>query len=307
MTVPAALPRAPGALAALPLMLIASGGWACAFLWLKIAGADLTPAALAALRGLLGGGLIGLWLLAVRRQSILPRGREWRDWLLLGLLHGALPNVLTIYALTQITAGLTSMIQASTPLLVAVLAHALFADERLSGRRLLGVVTGFCGMLLLIGPKALSGDGGTVAGAAAMALTALSYAVGNVYIRSIPAARPTRLAFGQQAVSGLSMGLAALALFGTAAFAGADRHLATLLLLGLFGTALPIVLFITVLRSAGPTVGSMIGYLVPVWTVALGVMLLAEPLVPRELLAGLVILAGIAITSSARRRPAATG
>jgi drug/metabolite transporter (DMT)-like permease len=203
--------------------------------------------------------------------------------------------------LTQITAGLTSMIQASTPLMVAVLAHALFADERLSGRRGLGVLVGFTGMVILLGPAAFGGRPESLAGTLAMVATAASYAAGNLYVRSIPEARPLRLAFGQQLFSGLPTLVLVLTFAGPAAFQAAPEQAVALAALGLFATALPIVLYMNILRAAGPTLGSMNGYLVPVWTILLGLAFLGETVGLREIVGGATVLGGVAIVSTARR------
>ncbi len=274
---------------------------ASAFLLMKLVGTDVAPVPLSAIRGIAGGSLIAVWFLA-RRQSIVPRGREWRDWLVLGIVQGFIPNVLTAYALTEITAGLTSMIQASTPLMVAVLAHLLFADERLTWKRGGGVLVGFAGMAILLGPAAVAGGSGSTWGTWAMVATAASYAIGNLYVRSIPAAEPARLAFGQQLFSGLPALAAVLVTTGPSGFAGAPAHAASLAALGLFGTALPIVLYMHILRTAGPTRGSMVGYLIPLWTILLAMGFFDEMVGAREIAGGLVVLAGVAIVSSTGHR-----
>jgi len=277
--------------------------WASGFLFIKLIGPDIPPLALAAARGVLGAACLAVWFL-LRRQSIVPSGREWRDWLVLGLLQGAIPNTLTAYALLEITAALASLIQAAAPLMVAVLAHFLFADERLTGRRATGVLVGFAGMAVLVGPAAIGASPGSALGALAMVATAIGYAAGNLYVRSIPRAEPARLALGQQIFSGLPTLLLVLAMSGPAAFSAAPAHAATLAALGLFATALPIVLFMRLLRVAGPTRGSMNGYLVPFWTVLLGLGFLGETVGPREIVGGLVVLAGVAIVSTTgKRRP----
>jgi drug/metabolite transporter (DMT)-like permease len=281
-------------------MLACSCLWAGAILLMKLVAADLSAIALTAIRGIMGGVLIGAWLL-LWGQSIIPRGREWRDWITLGFVQGIVPNTLTAYALTHITAGLTAMIQASAPLLVAALAHCVFADERLTRRGAGGVLVGFAGMVVLLGPAALTDSSGSQFGVLAMVAAAGSYAFGNLYVRMIPAPQPFRLAFGQQAFCGLPT-LAAVLLFGgPSAFAEASGHVLTLALLGVFGTALPIVLYMNVLRLAGPTLGSMNGYLIPIWTIALGAACLGEVPTLQQILAGVLVLAGVAIVSSARR------
>jgi drug/metabolite transporter (DMT)-like permease len=286
----------------LPQLLLCSLLWASALPLMKVIGADVPPLALAALRGLMGAFFVGLWFLA-RRQSLLPQGREWRDWLMLGLLQGGIPNALTAYALTRIGAGLTAMIQASSPLLVALLAHFIFDDERLDARRGLGVAVGFVGIALLLGPAALGQDG-DLDGVLAMLMTAVSYAFGNLYVRSIPHAEPARLAFGQQLFSGLPTLVLALVLIGPGAFAGAARHPVALSAFGVFGTALPIVFYMHILRVAGPTRGAMNAYLVPFWTVLLGIGFLKESVGLREIAVGVIVLTGVALAARRKGRAA---
>lgn len=278
-------------------MLLCSFLWASAFLLLKIAGTSLSPLALAALRGVMGAGLLAAWLL-VHRISIVPRGREWRDWAVLGLLQGVIPNALTVYALIQIAAGLASMIQATTPLIVAILAQALFADEKLTARRARGLAVGFAGMILLVGPAAFDGAPVDGMGVAAMVVVAVSYALGNVYVRAVPSPDPLRLAFGQQFFSGVPTFLCVMLIAGPSAFAGVADSLPVLALLGIFGTAMPIVLYMRILRRAGPTIGSMNGYFLPPWTILLGFVLLGETVSLREIAATAIVLTGVAMLTA---------
>lgn len=304
--IPAALaPRTPAPRGLAPVlgqMAACSFFWASSFLVMKLAGADLSPIALTAIRGCLGGLLIGTWI-ALHGASLLPRGRDWKDWLVLGVCQGIVPNTLTAFALTEIAAGLAAMIQAATPLIVAALAHGLFDDERLSPRRLAGVMLGFVGMALLLGPSAFGGDRGSLLGVVAMIATAMSYALGNLYVRTIANPQPLRLAFGQQCFSGLPTAVLLLVLVGAEPFAGTRDQAVLLLLLGLFGTALPIVLYMRILHAAGPTLGSMTGYFTPIWTVLLGMAVLGESVSLVEICAASLVLAGVAIVSTARRQP----
>lgn len=280
-----------------PQMLLCSFLWAGAFLLLKMAGTSLSPVALTAVRGLMGAALLAAWI-GFHGHRILPQGREWRDWIALGILQGIIPNTLTAFALTQISAGLTSMIQATTPLIVAVLAQALFADERLSRRRGMGLAIGFAGMALLIGPSAFGGAAVGTAGVAAVVVVAISYALGNLYVKGIPSPQPIRLAYGQQLLSGVPTFVLVMAFAGPGAFAGVPDAALTLVILGVFGTALPIVLYMRILRAAGPTVGSMNGYFLPPWTILLGFLILGEALSLREILATAIVLAGIMVVST---------
>jgi drug/metabolite transporter (DMT)-like permease len=273
--------------------------WASGFLFVKLSGA-MNPFALAAMRGLIGATALAVWFVAQGR-SILPQRHEWGTWIFLGAFNGWVPNVLLAYALTQITTASAAMIQASSPLIVAVLSHMLFADERLSRRRLLGVLVGFIGMGVLIGPAAFPDSGIGAAGAIAMVGTACSYAVANIHIRAVKRADPARLALGQQICSGLPATALTLALAGPSAFATVPDHLPALVALGVASTAIPMLIFMRMIRRAGPTRASMVGYLIPIWTAILAVLFLDERIGSREMIGGAVVLAGVALVSFSGR------
>lgn len=298
---PLASGQAYGTTALVAEMLLCSFLWAPAFILMQRIGADLSPLTVTAARDVMGGGLMALWFLVLGRR-VLPAGREWLDWSILGIFQVIIPNTLTVYALAQITTSLTSLIQASTPLIVAVLAHLLFASERMTWRRAAGIGLGALGMLLLLGPDVLKGGDGSFSGTLAMAGAPLSYAIGNLYVRSIPHAQPLRLAYGQLVFSGIPAAAIVLAISGPAAFAMAPAHAADLVTLSLFATAIPLAMFMHILRVAGPTIGTMVGYLVPLWTILLGVLVFGETLAGREMAGGALLLAGLVIATTTRIR-----
>ena len=295
VTLPAA--PTPGFMAA--NLLACSMLWSTSFLFVKLSG-DVNPFVLAAMRGLVGASALVLWF-ATQAKSIRPDNGQWHHWVVLGALNGWIPNVLVAHALTQIGTAPAAMIQASGPLIVAVLSHLLFADERLTSRRFAGVLVGFAGMGILIGPAALPDSGISAWGALTMVATALSYASANLYVRSIKQADPARLALGQQICSAIPATALALAVAGPSAFAAVPDSAASLLALGIVSTALPILLFMRLIRRAGPTRASMVGYLQPVWTAVLAVLFLNESIGLRELAGGAVVLTGVALVSLSGR------
>ncbi len=288
-------PAAPTAAFVISNLLICSFLWGSSFLLVKLSG-NLNPFVLAAMRGLIGATSLALWF-TLRGKSILPQRHEWRIWAMLGTLNGWLPNVLLAYALTQLPTAPAGMIQASSPLIVAVLSHLLFADERLTPQRFAGVLIGFLGMGILIGPAALPDSGINATGALLMVAVACSYATANIYVRTVKQADPGRMALGQQICSGFAATLLALTVVGPSAFAPVPAHLGPLLALGALSTALPILLFMHLIRRTGPTRASMVGYLAPVWTTIMAVLFLNESIGLRELTGGAVVLSGVALVS----------
>lgn len=280
-------------------LLFAAFFWGLSFPLTKIMTGSFPPITLAALRGLIGAAALILFFLLIR-QNVLPRSRrEVIDWLVLGALNGWIANLLVAYAMQSLPAGQAAMIQACGPLITALLANRLFADEKLTPLRLLGILIGFAGVALLIGPR-LVGASATPGAVLAMLSVAFCYASGNIYVRMMPVADPRRLALGQQITSGLAAALIALATVGPASFAAAPALLWTLVALGVVGTALPIVIFMYILRAAGPTRAALTGYLVPAWAVVISAIILAERIGMREAAAGAIILAGVYLTARAK-------
>ncbi|SFC69658.1 Permease of the drug/metabolite transporter (DMT) superfamily [Bosea sp. CRIB-10] len=273
--------------------------WGSSYLFIKLMAGEVTPWAIAAGRGLLGAATLALFV-AARGQSPLPRRHEFRHWLVLGTCNGWLPNVLVAYALIQLASGPAAMIQAAGPLVTALFAHLLFAEERLTRRRLAGVLVGMAGVAILIGPRLVEG-GGSALSVFAMVGAMLSYACANLYTRVVPqkAGDPIRLALGQQMVSGSSALLLTLIFAGGAALAALAPHWQAVLALGVFATALPVTFFMRLIRAAGPTRAAMTGYLVPAVAAVMGVLVLGETLELRQIIGGCIILAGVFLVSTA--------
>ena len=292
-----AVPAVPAPTAAFVIsnLLICSFLWGSALVLVKLSG-NLNPFVLAAMRGLIGAATLAFWFI-LQGKSILPQRHEWRIWAVLGTLNGWLPNVLVAFALTRIPTATAAMIQASSPLIVALMSHWLFADERLTRQRLVGVLVGFLGMGILIGPAALPDSGIDAMGVLVMVAVACSYATANIYVRSVRQAEPARMALGQQICSGFAATVLALSFVGPSAFAAVPAHWEPLIALGALSTALPILLFMHLIRRTGPTRASMVGYLGPFWTTVMAVLFLNESIGPRELTGGAVVLAGGALVS----------
>lgn len=280
--------------------------WGSSYLFIKLMSGQVPALAIAAGRGLLGAAALALWSLW-RRQNPLPRRAEIVPWIVLGTTNGWLPNVLVAYALTQLASGPAAMIQAASPLVTALGAHFFFAEERLGRRRLAGILLGMAGVALLIGPRLFEG-GGTALSVLAMAGVALSYTTANLYVRSVPAAtgEPARLALGQQMFSGTIATALTLAVLGPSAFLPVADHLPAMLALGVLATAIPVTVFMRLIRAAGPTRAAMTGYLVPTVAVILGVVMLHENLELRQIFGGCIILAGVFLVTTAPRRVGAS-
>jgi drug/metabolite transporter (DMT)-like permease len=280
-------------------LLACSSMWATAFLFMKLTRGEIDPLILSSLRAVIGALTLMLIVGLLQRQSLIPAAHERMPWLVLGLLNGVIPNILAAFAITRMATGPAAMIQSAGPLATAILAHLAFTEERLTARRALGVGVGMLGAALLIGPKLFEGGAEALAVLAMLGLVAC-YASANIYTRTIKRAEPERLALGQQTVSAVLATMPALLFLGAGAYQPAAHHMPALIALGVIATGLPILVFMRLIRGAGPTRASMTGFLVPLIAVMIGVMVLGERLTLTQMMGGVVILAGVWLVTMAR-------
>lgn len=279
---------------------ICSLAWGSSFLFIKLMDGALSPLVVAACRGGVAAVVL-VGVVAAMGQVPLPRRDEVIPWLMIGAFNGAFPNMLVAFALTQMDSGPAALMQSAGPLITAVAAHMLFADERLNRRSILGILVGFAGVILLIGPKAMEGSANAL-GAAAMLGVACCYAIGNLYTRTVRHHDPVRLSLGQQVFSTLIAVVAAL-LFGTAGqFEAIGTVLWPVLALGTLSTALPLTVFYRMIVRVGPTRAALTGYTVPVVATLLGVLVLHERLTLWQVAGGITAFLGVYLVTLAKRK-----
>jgi drug/metabolite transporter (DMT)-like permease len=277
--------------------------WGSAYLFIWLSATTVPPFALAALRGGIGAvALAGLFPILGLRFGLS------RDYLVpmvvLGTTNGWLSNVLTAMAAPAIDSAKAGMINASTPLFTMILAHVWIREERLRGGTVLGLIVGFAGIFLLIGPEAVLGGGGSLLAHLMIIGVALCYAAGTVYGRLKKPSDPAQLALGQLICAAVPAALISLAI-------EADWHLSSqpvvvlsLLALGVYCTALPAVMYWTLLRRFQATNVATVSYIIPVWAAALGVTILGEPLTWHAVVGCGVVLLGVWIANhTAGRQP----
>jgi drug/metabolite transporter (DMT)-like permease len=281
-------------------LLAASLLWASGYVFVKALNPVLAPFSLSAVRASVAALVIGGFI-ALSGGKPWPRSDEWRPWIVLGAIQGWIPNVLTALGLRTTTAGVGSMIQAAAPLVVALLAHLMFAEERLSPRRSLGLAIGFAGVAGLLAPALIGQGGGDAAGALFMVGVTLSYAFAGLIVSFFGGADPLRLAFGQQAFSALPS-IALALIFDPTSKAMEPLPLTLWCLgIGIAATAAPMAVYMRLLTAAGPTRAALVYYLLPLWATMLGYVFLREEITLRQALSGAVLLGGVWLATNQRR------
>ncbi len=275
--------------------------WGSSFMAVTIAVQGLAPLTVAAARIVIGAGAL---LLVLRLLDIpLPprrgaRGRRlWGAALAFGFFSMALPFFLLSWGQQHVASGFAGVSMAAVPLLVLPLAHFLVPGERMSAPRVAGFLTGFLGVVLLIGPDAFASLGTAREPLARLAClgAAASYALGAIVTRRAPEADPVAFATAATLLAaGLIAPVALLA--GGIPPAPAPTALLAVLYLGLVPTALANLLLVALIRSAGAGFMSLVNYLVPLWAVVFGTLFLHEALPGRLFLAMGLILGGLALS-----------
>ncbi len=271
-------------------LVLISALWGACFPLIRFVVAELSPWAMTAGRGLVAAGalLLFLWLAGAAWSGF---ARVWRHALVLGLMNGLLPNVLNGFALQRIESLAGALVQATTPVFIAVIAALALGERALGGRSLAGMALGFAGVAVILGPAAWSG-GATLWGVVLMLGVAACYGCATVYMRWARPESSASLVVLQQLSYALPALVLGAALAGPAGFEASGPVWAVVVLLGVLGSAVPLTLFVSTLRHATAGQASIVGYLQPLAAALAGAVLLGEVPEWRVVAGGLVVLAG---------------
>lgn len=217
--------------------------------------------------------------------------------LLMGILNFALPFTLLAWGLQRVPSAFAGVAMGSSPIFVLLLAYLFVPDEQIGPRRIAGVILGFIGLLVLILPGASTeaSSGGTLAARTACVAAALCYSVGAILIRRAPTIPPMVFTAGMLAAGTLALTPIAVLIEGPPEITH-SRATWSLLYAGILPTGLAFLLRVVLIQSAGPIFMSLVAYIVPLWGVLLGVILMNETLRPSTYIAAAIILSGVGLT-----------
>ena len=239
-----------------------------------------------------------MWaFLAWKGQSLgLPRGM-WAGIFLLALLNNALPFALFGWGQTQIASGLASILNATTPIWGVVVAHFFTGDERMTPRKVAGVLIGFGGVAVMIGPSLMGTIGSSALAQLACIAASLSYALAAVWARRYRplGLSPISVTTGQLSAGAVMM-LPVMLLVDrpwTASMPPFEAW-ASIVALAVVCSAFGYVLYFRLIDSSGATNALLVTLLVPPIAIFLGALLLGETLAPQDFLGLALIAIGLA-------------
>ncbi len=269
--------------------------WGSAFMFMKIGVATVAPATLAASRIVLAAAIL-YGLMRARGLALPPPGRRWLPFTALGILGNGLPFFLIAWGQQTIDSALAGILISAMPLATMVLAHFLVAGEHITRHRALGFAIGFAGVVVLMGPAALTGLGDQALAQAAVLGGALCYAVNSVLARRTVAADFLVSSTAVLITASITIVPVALLVDYPWRDAPSAGSIAAIIWLGIGPTALATILYFRLIAAAGPTFMSNVNYLSPIVALAAGMLLMGERPGPTAVSGLLLILCGIALS-----------
>lgn len=267
--------------------------WGASFLFMRIAAPAFGPLAIADLRTAIAA-LVLLSLLAWR-GGVAELAPNALRLVVLGAFNSAIPFTLFAYAALSITAGLSSILNATVPLFAALVAW-LWLRDKLTSVQWLGLVIGFAGVLWLSADSASFKPGGSGWAIAAGLLASVSYGFsGNLVKRSVAHVRPLAVATGSQIAA--SVLLLPLTLLNLPPAMPSLLDWVALISLGVFCTGIAYALYFRLIARIGPTKTMAVTFLIPAFAILWGVMFLAESVTFVMLGGCAVILVGTALAT----------
>ena len=282
--------------------------WGSTYLGIAVAVETIPPFLMAAARFGLAGGLLLLWSLARDRGSFVwPTRREWRDSAIVGalLLGGGMGMV--AFGEQTIPSGITALLIALMPVWVAIFG-GLLLGERLPRIAVVGIAIGFVGVVVLVGPTAFGGAGALdPLGLAAVMLSPICWSLGSLFAshRAVLPRQPLTLTSAQMLTGSAVLAVMSLLAGEPATFQVGQvsgESIVAFLYLTVIGSILAFTTYGWLLRKAPLPLIATYAYVNPIVAVALGAVVLGEPIDPRTLVAGGIIIFAVALIVTARGR-----
>jgi drug/metabolite transporter (DMT)-like permease len=273
--------------------------WGASFLFMRIAGPEFGAFALVEVRVAIAAVVL-LPLLVVRGQTSDLTG-NWTALGILGIHNTALPFFLLTWATLFLSAGIGGILNATAPIFAAVIAWA-WMGEKLSVSRTAGLLVGTIGVWLLVRDKVGASMGDTTLAVIAALGASFLYGIGGNFTRRYAShVKPLAVATGSQVG-------AAIVLLPVAFVTWPDTPISTrawvaAVLMGLFSTALAYILYFRLIANVGPIKAITVTYLIPLFAMVLGALVIDEPITSSMAAGCAVILLGTALATGMLRLP----
>lgn len=273
-------------------LLLLAALWGGSFLFMRMAAPVIGPAILIEFR-LLFAALFLLAVALLMKRKLQTR-KHWKHYAMLGWFNSALPFLLLAYAAQTLSASLLSILNATAPIWGSVLI-ALRFKTKISLKNIIGLLLGIAGVALLLGfDTNLLLPGSGIAVIAALG-AAFSYGIASTYAQGAASVEPFANAHGSMWAATFLL-IPLLPLF-PAQLTSDSTIIGAVILLGIFCTGVAYLLYFRLIAEVGAASALTVVYLVPIFGVLWGYLLLNEPVGWHTLLGGSVILTGTALVT----------
>lgn len=271
--------------------------WGASFLFMRVGSPEFGPVTLIFFR--VGIGAAVLLPVLIWRGQFMAMLKHAGPLFAVGVLNSAIPFTLFAYATLYITAGLAAILNSTTPLFTALVAY-LWLHERLETRRAWGLFVGFAGVAILMSGRAALPESGGLLAAGATLLATLCYGISALYTkRRLTGVSALTVSTGSLIGATLAMLLPALWLWPEAAIS--LRAWVSVIALGILCTGLAFLLYFRLLANVGPTRAVTVTFMIPLFGMLWGSLLLGEQITLHMVLGGGVILLGTALAAGVLR------
>lgn len=268
--------------------------WGSSFMFIRLAVVEIPPVTVAAVRI----AIAALILFVVARMAGQTLPRNWEIWITIAIaavIGNVVPFILISWGQEQIDSGLAAILMATMPLTTVLLAHIFTSDEKLTIRKTLGVGLGLAGLVVLMGPDKLAHLGDQTIRELAVACAATCYGINALITKRLVHLPRRALAAAMLLVSSAVIVPISLLIDRPWTLSPGIVPLASVLVLGVVQTAVATMLLFAIVRRQGASFFSQINFLVPLFGVMWGVLILAERPSANAYMALVLILAGIAV------------
>jgi drug/metabolite transporter (DMT)-like permease len=273
--------------------------WGTSYLFIKIGVETLPTFTLVATR--LGIGLLFLVaVVAIAREPLPREPRMYVHLIVMSVVNVALPFALITSAEQSVDSALAAILNGAVPLFVIVIAALFLHDEPMTVNRVVGLLVGYAGVVLLVGRSlGASGTESALGGELALIGSTLSYGVGAVYARrNVRGLRPMIPALFQVAFAFVITSAIALAVERPFDVVWNERALFSIIWLGLLGSGVAYLCFFRLLQSWGATRTSLVAYLLPIVGIVAGALVLDEVVDAWVLVGTALVIGGVALVNS---------
>lgn len=274
--------------------------FAPAFLFIKVAVQEIGPSSVIALRIAIAAILLFL-VLKIKKTRIPKSFNLWKHCFILGFFLNGFPFLCYSYSLTLIPISLSALINGTTPVLTVLLANLLLEDERLSINRLLAVILGMAGFFILFLPNLFKYEfNADTLGILLCFLGACSYAIGAVYARKYLPKAPALVSPTLQLLTSLIylIPFALIVEDPKLLLEVSPMAWAAVLGVSVISTMLAFIMYHQIIVRHGATILSMSMFLLPLFGTFLGIVFFNETITMNFVIAGLLILSGVAVINN---------